>query len=248
MLFHLLQSLMDKAPWLSWLNVFRYTSTRIIAATLTSLIISFLLSPWFIRRLQEQQVGQQIREDGPQTHLVKAGTPTMGGSLILFSLVLSTILWCDLTNGYVWMLLSVTVGYGVVGFIDDSLKVSKRSSAGLSGKLKMLFLTAIAFGAMAYIFHTNLMGPHKLEVALPFVDFYAIAFALPLWGYIAFGTFVVVGTSNAVNLTDGLDGLAIVPVIINAFVFRHDPLARGQLALQFSVQVIKVQMIVATAL
>ncbi len=219
MLFHLLVFLMSKASWLSWLNVFRYTSTRIIAATLTALIISFLLSPWFIRRLQEQQVGQPIREDGPETHQVKAGTPTMGGSLILFSLVLSTVLWCDLTNGYVWMLLSVTVGYGVVGFIDDSLKVSKRSSAGLSGKLKMLFLSAIAFGAMAYTFHTDLMGPHKLEVAFPFVDFYALAFALPLWGYIAFGTFVVVGTSNAVNLTDGLDGLAIVPVIINAFVF-----------------------------
>lgn len=219
MLFHLLLHLMHQASWLSWLNVFRYTSTRIIAATLTSLVISFLLSPWFIRRLQEQQVGQPIREDGPETHFVKAGTPTMGGSLILFSLVLSTVLWCDLTNGFIWMLLSITVGFGVVGFIDDSLKIREGSSAGISGKLKIGLQTVIAAGAMIYVFRENLLGPYGLDVSLPFTNFYTAAIALPLWLYVLFGTFVVVGTSNAVNLTDGLDGLAIVPVIINAFVF-----------------------------
>ncbi len=219
MLFHLLLYLMDKASWLSWLNVFRYTSTRIIAATLTALVISFLLSPWFIRRLQLQQIGQPIREDGPQTHLVKAGTPTMGGSLILFSLVLSTVLWCDLTNGFIWMLLSITVGYGVVGFIDDSLKIRERSSAGISGKVKFGLQTLIAAGAMLYIFRSELLGPFALDVSLPFTNFYDLSLALPLWLYVTVGTVVVVGTSNAVNLTDGLDGLAIVPVIINAFVF-----------------------------
>jgi phospho-N-acetylmuramoyl-pentapeptide-transferase len=117
------------------------------------------------------------------------------------------------------MLLTITVGYGVIGFIDDSLKISKRSSAGIPGKVKFLLQTLIACGAMTYTFHSSLLGPHKLEVAFPFVDFYAVAFALPLWVYIGFAAFIVVGTSNAVNLTDGLDGLAIVPVIINAFVF-----------------------------
>ncbi len=219
MLFHLMLYLMEQASWLSWLNVFRYTSTRIIAATLTALVISFLLSPWFIRRLQQQQIGQPIREDGPETHQVKAGTPTMGGSLILFSLVLSTVLWCDLTNGFIWMLLTVTVGYGVVGFIDDSLKIRERSSAGISGKLKFGLQTLIAVGAMLYIFKTNLMGPFSRDVALPFTNFYNLSFALPIWLYVVVGAFVTVGTSNAVNLTDGLDGLAIVPVIINAFVF-----------------------------
>jgi phospho-N-acetylmuramoyl-pentapeptide-transferase len=219
MLFHLLLYLMDKASWLTWLNVFRYTSTRIIAATLTALVISFLLSPWFIRRLQLQQIGQPIREEGPTSHLVKAGTPTMGGSLILFSLVLSTVLWCDLTNGFIWMLLSITVGYGVVGFIDDSLKIRERSSAGISGKVKFGLQTLIAVGAMLYIFRSDLLGPFALDVALPFTNFYDVSVALPLWLYVTVGAVVVVGTSNAVNLTDGLDGLAIVPVIINAFVF-----------------------------
>lgn len=219
MLFYLLLQLMERASWLSWLNVFRYPSTRIIAATLTALVISFLLSPWFIRRLQQQQIGQPIREDGPETHFVKAGTPTMGGSLILFSLVLSTVLWCDLANGFIWMLLTITVGYGVVGFVDDSLKIRKRSSAGISGKLKFGLQTVIAVGALLYIFRSDLMGPFKLDVALPFANFYEITLALPIWLYVTLGAVVVVGASNAVNLTDGLDGLAIVPVIINAFVF-----------------------------
>jgi phospho-N-acetylmuramoyl-pentapeptide-transferase len=219
MLFHLLVYLMDKASFLSWMNLFRYQTTRIIAATLTAMIISFVLGPWFIRRLQEQQIGQPIREDGPETHFVKVGTPTMGGSLILFSMVLSTVLWCDLTNGLIWMLLTITVGYGVIGFIDDSLKISKRSSAGIPGKVKLGLQVLIGTGAMIYTFKTSLLGPNTLELALPFVNFYSYSLALPLWLYVAFGVFVVVGFSNAVNLTDGLDGLAIVPVIMNAFFF-----------------------------
>src|SRR5215467_8172777 len=123
MLFHLLLKLKDMVSWLSWLNVVRYTSTRIIAATMTALILSFLLSPWFIRLLQQAQIGQVVRDDGPQSHFSKRGTPTMGGTLILFALVVPTLLWCDLRNGFVWLTLLVTVGYGAIGFLDDFLKL-----------------------------------------------------------------------------------------------------------------------------
>src|ERR1043165_8036358 len=136
MLFHLLMRLKETS-WLSWLNVVRYTSTRIIAATMTALLMSFLLSPWFIRRLQEQQIGQVVRDDGPQTHFSKRGTPTMGGTLILFALVIPTLLWCDLRNGFVWLALLVTVGYGVIGFLDDYLKLVHKNPKGLSGRVKM---------------------------------------------------------------------------------------------------------------
>jgi phospho-N-acetylmuramoyl-pentapeptide-transferase len=221
MLFHLLYNVLAKIDSLSWLRVFRYTSTRILAAAITSLLISFLLGPWFIERLKAAQVGQQIREEGPQTHKKKAGTPTMGGSLILFALVVPTLLWCDLGNRFVWLTLAVTIGFGVVGFVDDYLKVSKKNTKGLPGKLKLFWLTAIAGAAMVYLFCSNTFTPDvRLRVSLPFSDFYRVHWAtLPVWLYIAFGTFVVVGASNAVNLTDGLDGLAIGPVIINAGTF-----------------------------
>src|SRR5262245_6096449 len=128
MLFHLLFHLKDRYPALSWLNVVRYTSMRIILATMRALLLSFILSPWFIRRLQEQQIGQVVRDDGPESHFSKRGTPTMGGTLILFAVVAPTLLWCDLRNGFVWLALLVTVGYGVIGFIDDFLKLSKRNA------------------------------------------------------------------------------------------------------------------------
>ena len=147
MLFHLFYDVLSKLDGLGFLRVFRYTSTRILAAAITALLLSFLLGPWFIERLRRGQVGQQIREEGPQTHKKKAGTPTMGGSLILLALVIPTILWCDLRNRFVWLTLAITVGFGVVGFVDDYLKVSKKNTRGLRGKWKLLWEFLIAGGA-----------------------------------------------------------------------------------------------------
>ena len=218
MLYHLLWPLHVHAG-LHWLNVLRYVSTRIILATLTALLISFLLGPWFIDRLRAKQIGEQIRTDGPQTHKKKAGTPTMGGSLILFALVIPTILWCDLTNHFVWLALFVTIGYGVIGFFDDYLKLT-RSKRGLPGRSKLLAQIAIAAIAVAYVFWSDLYdGDLQLRVALPLIDFYKHPIALWKPAYVLLAIFIIVGTSNAVNLTDGLDGLAIGPVIISAATF-----------------------------
>lgn len=220
MLFHLFYYVLAPLEGLGFLRVFRYTSTRIIAAAITSLLISFLLGPWFIERLKSAQIGQQVRNDGPQTHLKKQGTPTMGGSLILLALVLPTILWCDLENRFIWLTLAVTVGFGVVGFMDDYLKVSKKNTKGLAGKLKLFWQFLIAGGAMAFLFLSDTLDPAiRTRLMLPFMDFNRVHPELPVWLYITFGTLVVVGASNAVNLTDGLDGLAIGPVVINAGTF-----------------------------
>jgi phospho-N-acetylmuramoyl-pentapeptide-transferase len=218
MLYHLLFPLHVHGG-LHWLNVLRYVSTRIILATLTALAISFILGPWFIDRLRKKQIGEQIRTDGPQSHAKKAGTPTMGGSLILFALVIPTLLWCDLTNRFIWITLLVTIGYGVIGFLDDYLKLT-RSKRGLPGRSKILAQLVIASAAMVYLFYSDLYDPDlQLRVAMPLVDFYKHPIALWLPAYIALAIFVVVGASNAVNLTDGLDGLAIGPVIISAATF-----------------------------
>src|ERR1700694_2779493 len=151
MLYHLLYSL-HTHPLFRWLNVVRYVSTRTILAVLTALLLSLLLGPWFIERLRSRQIGEQIRGDGPQTHKKKAGTPTMGGSLILFALVLATILWCDLTNHFVWIALGITTTYGVIGFLDDYLKltVSKR---GLPVRIKLAAQLIIAAGVVGYIYY-----------------------------------------------------------------------------------------------
>jgi len=143
-LFYLLYDVMSELEGLGFLRVFRYLSTRILAAAITSLIISFLLGPWFIERLKRAQIGQQIRDDGPQTHKKKAGTPTMGGSLILLALILPTLMWCDLRNTFVWLTLFVTAGFGLVGFVDDYLKVSKKNTKGMPGKQKMFWLILIS--------------------------------------------------------------------------------------------------------
>src|SRR5579862_9895529 len=157
MLFHLLYgALGDKV---GWLRVFRYTSTRILAAAITALLLSFIIGPWFIERLKARQIGETIRTDGPQTHKKKAGTPTMGGSLILFCLAVSTLLWCDLRNQFVWLALTVTVAFGAIGFADDYIKVAKRNKKGLSGKLRLALEFAVAGGAMAYLFYSNTMTP-----------------------------------------------------------------------------------------
>ncbi|MEZ4362687.1 MAG: phospho-N-acetylmuramoyl-pentapeptide-transferase [Kofleriaceae bacterium] len=218
MLFYLFYDVL--AEHLSWLRVFRYTSTRILAAAITALLLSFLIGPWFIERLRARQIGETIRTDGPETHKKKAGTPTMGGSLILFCLATSTLLWCDLTNQFVWLALSVTVGFGAVGFADDYMKVAKKNKKGVSGKVRLAIEFALAGAAMAYLFESDLMASSlRLHVQLPFTNFYEGAFTLPSWAYMAFGAVVVVGAANAVNLTDGLDGLAIGPSIMNAGTF-----------------------------
>ena len=218
MLFHLLYvTLGDR---IGWFRIFGYTSTRILAAAITALILSFVIGPWFIERLKARQIGETIRTDGPETHKKKAGTPTMGGSLILFCLALSTLLWCDLRNEYVWLALSVTVGFGAIGFADDYAKVAKRNKKGISGKLRLVLEFSIAGAAMAYLFYSDLMpGDVRLKLQLPFGDFYLQDLVMPAWLYATFGAFVVVGTANAVNLTDGLDGLAIGPSIMNAGTF-----------------------------
>lgn len=219
MLFHLLYPL-RKHPGLSWLNVVRYPSTRIISSALTAMVMSFVLGPWFIRKLQSRQIGQTIREDGPQTHQVKAGTPTMGGSLILLALVIPTLLWCDLHNKLVWLVLSVTVGYGAIGFLDDSLKLRFKNSRGLPGKLKMAGQIAVAGAVLGVLFYGDVFAESiRLRLALPFVNFYRYPIELHVVVYLTFALLVIVGSSNAVNLTDGLDGLAIGPVIVSAATF-----------------------------
>ena len=219
MLFHLLYPL-SRVPALRWLNVVRYPSTRIIASALTAMLMSFLMGPWFIRQLRGRQIGQTIREDGPESHLVKTGTPTMGGSLILLALVIPTLLWCDLQNQLVWLVLAVTVGYGAIGFLDDSLKLRFNNSKGLPGKAKFASQLIISAVVQLVLFYGDVLPPElRFRLALPFVNFDGYPMVLPGLVYVAFAMFVVVGSSNAVNLTDGLDGLAIGPVIISAGTF-----------------------------
>ncbi|TMA52453.1 MAG: phospho-N-acetylmuramoyl-pentapeptide-transferase [Deltaproteobacteria bacterium] len=189
-------------------NVFRYITFRTLMAAIMALSVSFFLAPWLITRLTALQVGQQIRPDGPASHLSKAGTPTMGGALILFSLTLATLLLADLTNFYVWLALGVTISFGLIGFIDDYRKLSRRNSAGLTGRQKLLAQFAVATLAALLL---SLLPGFDSTVTMPF--FKAVRPDLG-WFYIPFATLVVVGASNAVNLTDGLDGLAIGPVMI----------------------------------
>ena len=218
MLFHLLYGgLGDR---IGWLRVFRYTSTRILAAAITALLLSFVIGPWFIEQLKSRQIGETIRSDGPATHKKKAGTPTMGGSLILFCLAISTLLWCDLRNQFVWLTLTITVAFGVVGFADDYVKLVKKNKAGLSGVIRLGAEIAIALAATSYLYYSPLMPVDvRLHLQLPFTNFYEQGLILPPWLYAGFAALVIVGTANAVNLTDGLDGLAIGPSIMNAGTF-----------------------------
>jgi phospho-N-acetylmuramoyl-pentapeptide-transferase len=219
-LFWLFYDVLSENDALSFLRVFRYPSTRLLAAAITALLMSFLLGPWFIERMRARQFGQQIRDDGPESHQKKAGTPTMGGSLILLAIVAPTLLWCDLSNRFVWLALSVTVAFGFIGFMDDYLKVSKKNTRGLPGRLRLGLEFAVAIAAMLFLFGTDTMDPSiRLSLQLPFTNFYEHHIELPMWAYVGFASVVVVGTANAVNLTDGLDGLAIGPSIINAGTF-----------------------------
>jgi phospho-N-acetylmuramoyl-pentapeptide-transferase len=210
MLYHLLYPF---SSFFSALNVFRYITFRTIYASLTALLISLLLGPWMIRKLSEYQIGQYVRDDGPSTHSTKTGTPTMGGVLILFAVVTATLLWGNLTNVYVWLVLLVTVSFGLIGFLDDYLMQIKKQSKGLSAKNKFCMQCIVGFvvGALLY-----LRPDFDTHVSIPFLKGMNPDLG---WGYIFFAAFVVVGTSNAVNLTDGLDGLAIGPVIVAAATF-----------------------------
>ena len=214
MLFNLLTPLSDE---FLVFNLFRYLTFRSGGAVLTALIISFVLGPRIIawlRRIQKE--GQPIREDGPESHLVaKAGTPTMGGVLILLAISISTLLWADLTNGYVWAILIITVGFGLIGFTDDYLKLTHRSSRGLSGRIKLLAQILISLAATLWIMD---ISPDSMSqhLAVPFFKDLLLNLG---WFFVGLAIFVMVGASNAVNLTDGLDGLAIVPVMIAAACF-----------------------------
>ena len=206
---------------LSFLNVLRYVPFRVLAATMTAMLISFGVTPWFIRTLQKRQIGQVVRKDGPETHFSKAGTPTMGGSLILLALVGSTVLWSDPRNVMVWLVLAVTVLYGAIGWADDALKISRKHSGGLSMRAKLGLQFPIAIAVCIYLYYNDTALPSdwlhiRDRLSLPFVAFVKHPMVLPAAVYVAFATIVIVGTSNAVNLTDGLDGLAIGPVMINA--------------------------------
>jgi phospho-N-acetylmuramoyl-pentapeptide-transferase len=198
-------------------NVFRYLTFRTGGAVMTALLICFLLGPGFIRWLKMMQgKGQPIRSDGPQRHIIeKQGTPTMGGLLMLVSMVLSTLLWADLSNLYVWAVLLITFSFGLLGLYDDYMKVTKRSAAGISGRMKLLVQFAVAGLATYFMMRLQAM-PLTGAVAIPFFKGALLQLG---WGFILFGALVVVGSSNAVNLTDGLDGLAIVPVMIAAGTF-----------------------------
>ena len=214
MLYALLYPLADQ---FQALNLFRYITFRSGGAVVTALLISFVLGPHMILWLRRKQSnGQPIRPDGPNSHLLrKKGTPTMGGFLILLALAISTLLWADLTNPYVWIVLLVTVGFGLIGFFDDYRKLTQNSHRGISGRSKLALealLAAVACVAVSY------MAPPGLENALAVPFFKNVLFQLG-WFFVPFGIVVIVGTSNAVNLTDGLDGLAIVPSMIAAGCF-----------------------------
>lgn len=197
-------------------NLFRYLTFRTGGAVLTALVISFVFFPRLIAWLKRKQgEGQPIRSDGPESHAKKKGTPTMGGLMILIAVSISTLLWVDLTNAYTWIVLLVTIGYGLIGFGDDYLKLTKRNTKGLSGRFRLTWEIIIGVSAAAAIMYVS-APPLSGGLAVPFVKDFLIQLS---WFFIPVGAFVMVGASNAVNLTDGLDGLAIVPTMIAAGCF-----------------------------
>jgi phospho-N-acetylmuramoyl-pentapeptide-transferase len=216
-------------------NVFQYITLRAVLATLTSLAISLLAGPLVIRKLTAYKIGQAVRNDGPQTHLTKAGTPTMGGALVLLSILTATLLWADLSNRFVWAVLMVTFGFGAIGWVDDYRKVVKNNPKGLSARAKFFWQSLIGIIAAVYLaFAVSAAGtgqildlfsswvangfsmtlPAKADLIVPFYK--NVAFPLGMFGFILLSYFVIVGSSNAVNLTDGLDGLAIMPAVMVA--------------------------------
>ncbi len=229
--------LLALAQWLGqdyrFLNVFTYITLRAVLATLTALAIGLLCGPVVIRRLTALKIGQAVRDDGPQSHLIKAGTPTMGGALILVSIIITTLLWADLRNRFVWVVLLVMLGFGAIGWIDDYRKVVHRNPRGLSAGEKILWQSLIGLIAAVYLAFSvsapstaqflqmfsawlssgfNLDLSPKADLIVPF--FKTVSYPLGVWGFIVLSYCVIVGTSNAVNLTDGLDGLAIMPTVM----------------------------------
>jgi phospho-N-acetylmuramoyl-pentapeptide-transferase len=215
------------------LNVFRYITFRSVGACATALLLGLVFGPWVINRLTALKIGQAVRTDGPQTHLVKSGTPTMGGALILLSIAVSTLLWMDLTNRFVWVVMIVTFGFGWIGWVDDYRKVVYKNPKGMSAKEKYFWQTLIGLAAAIYLAFAvsapnaekgfdlfvqwlasgmTLQLPERADLLVPF--FKSISYPLGVFGFIALSYFVIVGTSNAVNLTDGLDGLAIMPTVM----------------------------------
>jgi phospho-N-acetylmuramoyl-pentapeptide-transferase len=216
-------------------NVFQYITLRTVLATLTALAISLLAGPLVIRKLTTYRIGQAVRDDGPQSHLAKAGTPTMGGALVLLSILITTLLWADLSNRFIWIVLGVTFGFGAVGWIDDYRKVVRRDPRGLASRWKFFWTAMIALLAAVYLafavsapstdkvldlflawvgsgFSMDL--PPKADLIVPF--FKNVAYPLGVFGFITLSFFVILGTSHAVNMTDGLDGLAIMPAVMVA--------------------------------
>ncbi len=196
----------------SGFNVFQYLTLRIILGVLTSLFIALLVGPFLIKRLSEYQIGQSVREDGPKSHLVKSGTPTMGGLLILVSIAVSTLCWADLGNRFIWVVLSVTLMFGVVGWVDDYRKVVQQNSKGLPSRYKYLWQSIIGLTAAIFLYKTAQV-PAETQLIVPFIKVVNLELG---WVYIVLAYFVIVGTSNAVNLTDGLDGLAVLPTVMVA--------------------------------
>lgn len=210
MLYHLLYPLHTE---FSFFNVFRYVTFRTASATLTALAISFVMGPWLIARLRQFQIGQQIRQEGPEAHRSKAGTPTMGGVLILTAIVVPTFLWADLTNVFVWVALGTTVAFGLIGFADDYLKIVRKQSLGLSVKSKFALQTSCAVVVALILYDMSRHGDYSTALLFPFFKELRPELAL---AFVPFAVLILVGVSNAVNLTDGLDGLAIGTVLIAA--------------------------------
>jgi phospho-N-acetylmuramoyl-pentapeptide-transferase len=207
MLFYLANRLTE---WHSAFRVFNYLTFRAILAALSALLISFIVGPWMIRTLSERQIGQRVRQDGPKSHLPKAGTPTMGGLLILVSMIASTMLWADLTNRFVWVTLLTTLAFGLIGFWDDYLKLIVGNSRGLIARYKYFWQSVAALGCALALYYSA-KSPAETALYVPFFKTVAVPLGV---GYIVLTYFVLVGTSNGVNLTDGLDGLAIMPAVL----------------------------------
>ena len=198
------------AQYVSGFSVFQYLTFRTMVSVMTALFTSLLIGPWVIERLTHYQIGQSVRPDGPQSHLSKAGTPTMGGALILIVILITTLLWGDLGNRYVWTVVLVTMAFGVIGWVDDYLKISRKNSRGLIARWKYLLQSIVGLAAVLFLYLTATV-PAETALIVPF--FKQIVIPMGVW-YVVLGYFVIVGTSNAVNLTDGLDGLAIMPTVM----------------------------------
>jgi phospho-N-acetylmuramoyl-pentapeptide-transferase len=201
------------AKYYSGFHVFQYLTLRGILAAMTALLIALLIGPGMIALLEHYQIGQQVRSDGPQSHLTKKGTPTMGGGLILIAMALGTVLWMDITSRFVWILLGTTVAFGLIGFYDDYLKLVVGNSKGLAARYKYLAQSVVGLAA-AFTLHWLHTAPAETSLYVPF--FKTVAIPMSTFAFIALTYFVIVGTSNAVNLTDGLDGLAIMPAVMVA--------------------------------